>query len=120
MTSNKTVLTGLAWWAAFVLTLAVAVGYRGAQSVDAVWVEGRPSVTDSIGATYQPCAHEWGQGDGGTYPCVWDADTMGNHLRGAHSPRYTVYARAEEGCPVVSDVDEQCVYAVEWSADKGD
>jgi len=78
------------------------------------------TVIDPVGNAYQPCEHEYGQGPDGTYPCMWDADTMGNGMRGAHTPRYTVWARSEDGCPIVADVDERCVYAVEWSADAGD
>jgi hypothetical protein len=77
------------------------------------------TVTDGLNA-YQPCEHEYGQGPDGTYPCLWDGDTMGNRTRGAHTPRFILYVRAEDGCPVVSDTDEWCAYAAEWDAPAGD
>jgi hypothetical protein len=77
------------------------------------------TVTDGLN-TYQPCEHEYGQGPDGTYPCLWDGDTMGNHKRGAHTPRFILYVRAEDGCPVVSDTIEWCAYAAEWDAPAGD
>jgi hypothetical protein len=77
------------------------------------------TVTDGLN-TYQPCEHEYGQGPDGTYPCLWDGDTMGNGKRGAHTPRLILYVRAEDGCPVVSDTTEWCAYAAEWDAPAGD
>lgn len=81
-----------------------------------------PASTEDDYSQWAPCQHEDGSGDGQVYPCVWDADTRGNGLRGAHSPRWTVFVRSEDGCPPQVNVDGQsaCVFAVEWSAEAGD
>lgn len=75
----------------------------------------RPAWISPVGEI-QACRYEDGSGDTQTYPCVWDALTMGNRMRGIGSPRFVVYARAEDGgCPAVTSSDSMvCVYTREW------
>ena len=53
------------------------------------------------------CHQSNGSGDSQTYPCMSRAAGLG-------TPMIVVYARGEEGCPVVLATGVACVYAREW------
>jgi hypothetical protein len=98
------------------VVVLIAVSLTGCIACSAWQGHGRrPAWLSVQRPPYQACAVEDGSGDYQTYPCVWDAELRGNHERGPDAPRWTTYARIEEGCPV-SRPGEVCTYVPdgEW------